>query len=311
MRRAFRPALTDRLEDRSVPAGGSLSLPARDALQVAQAVRDFQRTYAQDVQTILLKNGTTPSANRAAFDAAIGRELSALDTKIDGIIANLPTASTLDGTIGARLLTATPAASPDNSLQGLLGAITTPSDTSFRSLRAFTRQGARWIDQVGDQVVRLVRTAPAPAGTIDAATLRGDVQAANAAFRTFSKAYNDAVKDVLLPAGATDPSANRAAFDAAVATALQGLNTGLASAVANLPTGVTGTLNTTLRDDVLRGATPDNSLQTRLASIATPTSTRFFGTASFRFQSLLAIGRANAKVVQDITAAVASYNASL
>jgi len=319
--RAFRPTVSDRLEDRSVPSGfglfgnGATSVPAQDAQKVSQAFRDFENTYAQDVRTILLKSGTTDlTASRTAFNQAINTALTNLNTKLDGIVNNLPTNATLDQSFQTALLSTTPPASPDASLQGTLGGLTTPTDTSFRSVRNFTRQGLGAIESVARTLTNQVRNAPAPAGSVDAATLRGDIQAVHTAFRTFNQSYNDAVRTVLLPSGTTDPSANRAAFNTAVQTALQKLSTDVTAAVANLPSGVTSTLNTTLQNDVLSttpAASPDRSLQGRLAAITTPSSTRFWATLGFRLRSVLASGGTEAQVVRDITNAVSTYNNSL
>ncbi len=318
-RRAYRPMLNDRLEDRSVPSGfgprALISVPAQDAAQVARAFNDFERTYAQDVRTILLKSGTTDlAAARTAFDQAIATELGKLNTKLDGIVNNLPANTTLDQAFSTALLSTTPPASPDTSLQGVLAALKTPTDTTFRSTRSFIRLGTSAIDSIGDKLTAQVRNSPPPTGSIDATTLKGDVQAVHTAFRTFNQSYRDAVNNVLLPSGTTDPSTNRTAFNAAVLTALQKLSTDVTAAVANLPAGVTTTLNTTLQNRLLSttpAASPDNSLQGRLAAITTPKSNRFFATAFFRLRSFGAIGDAEFQVVRDITDAASKYNSSL
>src|SRR5258708_6345157 len=93
--KAFRPLPVDVLEDRAVPSGdgwlGSLIgvAPAVDAQQVARAFATFERSYNTDVQTILFKSGTTPTAQRSAFDAQVATDLTTLETAVDGAITNL------------------------------------------------------------------------------------------------------------------------------------------------------------------------------------------------------------------------------
>ena len=128
----------------------------------------------------------------------------------------------------------------------------------------------------------------------------------------FSQTYNGDVQTVLLPSGTTSPSANRPAFDQAVGTALGMLNTSIDSALSNLPSTLTTTLDATIQNDLLSGgSTTSNSLQARLAALRTPTSTQGFGTFAFRFGSSLAIGGAQGQVSRDIQVAINQYNASL
>lgn len=316
----FRPTGGEVLEDRTVPSGGLDgifggligSVPAQDARQVAQAFATFERTYSQDVRTILLPSGTTDfTASRQAFDKAIGSALADLNTSIDTTIKNLPTAATLQSTVQDELLGSGP-----NSLSTQLAAIPTPSDLTYRSASSFSREGLRDIYQTAGQVTDQVRIAPAPTGTITAQAVRQTLQSVENAFRTFNQTYNQAVQSTLLPKGTTDPSTNRAAFNAAVTTALNTLNTSVASAVSTNLSALPPTLATTIQNDLLTttaspGTTSDNSLQGRLAAITTPSSNRFFPTLAFRFQSYMAIGRADGQVVQDILAAVRQYNSGL
>src|SRR5262249_38302999 len=127
--RAFRPVVGEALEDRTVPSPPGLrasigpgfgrligSLPAQDAQLVLRAFGTFQRTYNQDVRSVLLPVGTTnPSANRPAFDQAVASALVTLNASIGAAIANLPTASSLAATIQGELI-----GGGSNTLQAML-----------------------------------------------------------------------------------------------------------------------------------------------------------------------------------------------
>jgi hypothetical protein len=167
----------------------------------------------------------------------------------------------------------------------------------------------RAIGRVEDQISGQVIVSPAPAGSIDASTLGADLKAAATAFATFASTYRTDVKTILLPTGTTNPSANRAVFDSAVATALGTLNSSVAAAVANLPAAVTTTLVPTLKNDLLTASpSTGKSLQERLAAIATPASTGPVSSFLFSFRSSSAIARAGEMVASDILAAVKAFN---
>jgi len=314
---AFRPTAGEALEDRAVPTGGFgggldgllagliQSVPAADARLVLREFRTFEQTYAQDVRTILLPTGTTnPSTNRAAFDAAIATALGTLNSAIDADIQNLPTAAALTTTIRSELL-----GTGSTTLQSQLAAVASPTTNTLRAEYRFGRVGQSIVERTGYQVGQQVRTAPAPTGGVDVATLRADLVQVNAAFRTYQQSYNTAVNTVLLPAGTTNPSTNRAAFDTAVGTALTTLNTSIASALGNLPTSVKASLATTLSNDLLTGtSTTGTSLQARLAALTTPTSARGFSPFFFRVQSSLNVQFAQGQVYQDIIAAARQFN---
>jgi hypothetical protein len=328
-KRSFRPDSIATLEDRAVPSGfgfhfegggdfggrggqgglGGLiaSIPAQDAQLVRQAFQQFDQTYLTDVRTILLPSGTTdPSANRAAFDTAVGTALGDLNTAIDSAIGNLPNAATLEAEIEAELL-----GTASTSLQSELAAIPTPTAVTFSTTRSFVRSSQGDIGQVAATVTQQVASAPLPTGAITTATVQTDLQAIRSAFQTFSQSYNTAVKTTLLASGTT-PTANRAAFDTAVGTALTTLNTSITSALSNLPTSVATSLTTTIQNDLLTGTqTAGTDLQARLTALKTPTTTRGFGTWFFRLGSSLNIGFAQGQVIHDLAVAVNAYNSAL
>jgi hypothetical protein len=305
----YRPTAGETLENRTVPSGlGGLigSVPAQDAQLVLKEFATFAQTYAKDVQTILLPKGTTtPLANRAAFDTAVGTALGTLNTSIDSDISNLSTAATLDATIQAELL-----GSASTTLQSELAAISTPTGTSFRATGMFLGQSGADISKTAFTVANQVRTAPAPAGTISAQTLQTILSSVGQAFGTFNQAYNSAVKTILLPTGTTNPSTNRAAFDTAVGTALTTLNTSVSSALSALPSSVASSLSTTITADLLTSA-GGKDLQDRLAALKTPTNAMGFSVLAFRFESAANIGFAQSQVAQQIVTAVQQYNGSL
>ena len=328
-KRSFRPESIAALEDRAVPSGfgfqfegggdlggrggqgglGGLiaSLPVKDAQLVRQAFQQFDQTYLKDIQTILLPSGTTdPSANRAAFDKAVGTALTTLNSSIDTAIGNLSTAATLEAEIGAELLgTAT------TSLQSQLAAIPTPTAVTFSTTRTFVRSSQGDIGQVSATVTQQVASAPLPTGAITTATVQTDLQAIRSAFQTFNQTYNTAVKTTLLASGTT-PTANRAAFNTAVSTALTTLNTSITSALSNLPTSVSSSLSTTIQTDLLTGIqTAGTDLQARLTALKTPSTTGGFGTWFFRLGSSLNIGFAQGQVINDLAVAVNAYNSAL
>jgi hypothetical protein len=288
--------------------GPNASVPAQDAQQVARAFGTFQQTYNQDVATILLPAGTTSAANnRTAFNAAVTTALGTLNTSIDGVIKNLPMASSLATTIQGELLGSGP-----NTLQTLLAGVPTPTTTGFFARRIFLGQSAVDINQTAALVTNQVRTSSSPAGSISQQTLQQDLGQVQTAFQSFRQTYFGDVQTILLPAGTTNPSANRPAFDQAVGTALGTLNSSIDTALSNLPAAVTATLNTTIKNDLLSGGSSSgNSLQSQLAALATPSSTFGFSTFTFRLMSGQTIGNAQGQVSRDIVAAVNQYNATL
>jgi hypothetical protein len=287
---------------------GIASVPAQDARQVAQEFNTFQRTYSQDVRTILLPAGTTnPANNRTAFDSAVVTALGTLNSAIDTTIANLPSASSLAATIQGELL-----GSGANTLQSLLAAIPTPASVRFGAFRGFAREASFAINQVEGTVTNQVGTASAPTGSVSALTVRQDQVQVQTAFATFTQTYFNDVQTILLPAGTTNPSANQTAFNQAVGTAIGTLNSAIDSALSNLPSSLTSTLDTTIQNDLLMGnSTAGTSLQARLAGIAIPSSTGGFGGSIFQFTSRLDIRSAQSQVSQAIASAVNQYNASL
>jgi hypothetical protein len=92
------------------------------------------------------------------------------------------------------------------------------------------------------------------------------------AFETFEHSYFNDVRTILFKAGSdgtVSPSTNRDAFNTQVATDLTTLNTSIDKIIANLSSA--STLGQTIQGELL-GSDP-NSLQSRLAALATPGGT--------------------------------------
>lgn len=313
--RAFRPAASERLEDRVVLSdigfnGSIVTVPTRDAQAVVKAFGAFDQAYSKDAQTILLAPGTTnPAGNRTAFDAQVGKDLAKLNAAIDQAIANLPTASNaqLAATIKGDLLGA--GTSTARTLQSRLASIPTPGATSGSALTGFQSYSESTISRVSSQVAQLVGNATPPAGTITQATANTLLGSFNSPFEAFGKGYLAAVQST-----ATAPSTNRPAFDQAVTGLLTTLNGGINAALtkASLPPSVTSFLTTTLKNDLLKGgSTTGSSLQAELAALAAPTGTKSPTAEKFVYQSLQTILAGQAQTAKDVIAAIDTYNTSL
>jgi hypothetical protein len=327
----FRPAMGDALEERTVPSGfdgglGNLigSLPATDAQAVRQAFDTFETSYTHDVMKILVPSGTTtPASNRAAFDAQVATDLNTLNTAIDTAIGNLPTATTLEATIQAELLTpaTTTTTTTTSPLQTQLSAIASPTAVNWRALRTFFWQSYNAIGQTDNQVTKQVQSAPAPTGSIDVATFQTAMGSVTTAYWSFISTYNGDVTTILYASTGT-PATNRAAFD----TALQklntdittGLNTGfnaIASPAQPALSNMLTALSTTIQNDLLTPTTTttttSTSLQSSLAALTTPKNHSWFGNWAFRSRSFWTISTSYYHVFNDIAAAVKTYNTAL
>jgi hypothetical protein len=148
--------VTSQVSSAQGPSGSiSTATVQQDLAQVQTAFQTFRQTYFGDVQTILLPSGTTnPSANRMAFDQAIGTALGMLNTSIDSALSNLPSAltATLDTTIQNDLLSS--GSSTGNSLQARLAALQTPSSTGSFSNFVFRIGSSLTIGGAQGQVTR-------------------------------------------------------------------------------------------------------------------------------------------------------------
>jgi hypothetical protein len=311
--RAFRPVVGEALESRTVlstldttVANLISSVPLADTQLANTAFVTFEQTYIQDMQNVLLPAGTTnPAANRPAFDAAVASALTTLNTSLDSAIHNLPSAPTLSATFQGALLGAGP-----GSLQSMLNALTTP--TTMRAARQFAKTAEKDIAQIANMVLPQINNAAGPAKSVDVATVEQDMNQIGTVLQTFIQSYQNSEKTILVPAGTTNPAANRPAFDQAVGTALTTLNAGVASALSNMPPALTPSLTAIVRRDLLTGTPPTGtSLQETLAAVPSPASARRNAINKFLRQATVAFSSAENHLSSDILAAIKSYNSAL
>lgn len=255
MRRAFRPAVSDCLEDRLVPSLATLpaapaayvgsvqaSLPSN--AQATQAFDAFRHRYGSALQGVLLApsaDGTVdPFANRPAFDQAVAQ---ALQTLASDLVASLGTSA--DASQVAEVTDAILGDDPD-SLASELDAVATSAlaGQDGASVDTLASDAARATRQAASVVADLV-AAPRPsvvASTGAAATATVDFPAVASgasdaattpildevrdAFAAFLQGYYRAARDVLLLPGtgaSGEASTRLAAFDERVGRALSAL----------------------------------------------------------------------------------------
>ena len=152
----FAGNVTNQVRTAPAPTGSiSQTTIQQDLGMVQTAFQTFSQTDSGDIQTILLPAGTTtPSANRAAFDTAVGTALTTLNTNIDSALSNLPSTltATLDTTIQNDLLTGS--STSGNSLQARLAALQTPSSTQGFMAHIFQFMSSLTIGNAQGQVTR-------------------------------------------------------------------------------------------------------------------------------------------------------------
>jgi hypothetical protein len=132
-----------------------------------------------------------------------------------------------------------------------------------------------------------------------------------AAFATFEQTYATDVNTILfraswsLKGSSTNTVANRPAFDAAIGTALNKLNTTIDDALASLGTTVATPLVATIRNELLSaGSTDPSNLQAVLVGETTPSAGVKFAAQNFNILSQLNIGTIQREVNAAITTAL-------
>ena len=317
-RKTFRPAVSEPLEDRTVPSGagggggglsGLIGLGATTQTKAVQlAFQTFEHSYANDVFNVLYATGGPSTTTRAAFDTQVGTDL----TTLEGSIATaLGSNATLIASIDASLTG--PDTATMKSLQTELNAIATPTTGTGHHSGGpwrFLGQGEYDNAQARHAAVQQVQTATTPANAISVATVQTVLRTVESAYDTFQTTYNNDVKTILYGTGG--PSATtRAAFDAKVATDIGTLTSSVNGALSTLPASVSASLTTTLTADLQSsGASDTTSLQAKLAAITTPASTNYFAKVWFRINSNWTSGSSHYKVNSDIISAVKAYNTS-
>jgi hypothetical protein len=146
--------VTNQVRTAQAPSGSiSQTTIQQDLGQVQTAFQSFTQTYFGDVQTILLPSGTTnPSANRSAFDQAVGTALTTLNSAVGSALSNLPSSltATLDTTVQNDLLSG--GSSAGNSLQAQLAGLQTPTSTQGFSNFVFRISSSLAISSAQSQV---------------------------------------------------------------------------------------------------------------------------------------------------------------
>jgi hypothetical protein len=333
--RAFRPWLSETLENRTVPTtlgvtvptgilGLSVTLPKQvpaSSPQVQAAFVAFDQSYINAVDTILLAPGSNglivPSANREAFDSAVEKSL---ETLAEQLVLSIPSTST----------TTTPSTTSTVSNQ-VVDAITGNSSTSLESqleavsiatiqlnLANLTSVGTTGSSTVlanvvttAEQVRPTNRIADAestgstsfqtsPISTSSASS--SSSKAANdvrSAFGNFLNDYFQAVQNTLMAPDATgqvNPAANRSAFDAKVNQALQTLETRLSTRLTRYP-ATTG-LGPQIQSAI--EGSDASSLKSQLANLATPTGSQASVVRNFTLGSTQAIAQVLSLISGDV-----------
>jgi hypothetical protein len=311
--RVFRPIVGEALESRTVLSTLDVtvanlinSVPLADSQLVNTAFVNFETTYSQAMQSVFLPKGTTnPADNRPAFDAAVATALGTLGGSINSAIHNLPSAASLGQSFQAAIVGATP-----GSLQSMLNSLVTP--TTMRGARQFAKTAVKEIAQIANMILPQVSSATEPANSVAVATVAQDMNQVGTVLQTFVQSYQTAEKTVLIPAGTTNPAANRPAFDQAVNSALTTLNAGIASALNNVPPTLAASLKAIVTRDLLASNPPTGaSLQEALAAVPSPTSARRNAINKFLKQASAAFGNAENKLSDDILGAIKAYNSAL
>jgi hypothetical protein len=263
------------------------------------AFATFDKAYVADIKSILFATGTTAANQRPAFDQAVAALLTTLNSTIDSDVSNLPAQASLSSTIQPQIT-----GGNATSLQSELAALVTPIGPGTASASAFQVKSQVQIAKAGVVVESEVLTSPT--GLITASTLLGDLGKVASAFSTFSHTDGSDVKTILL---ATDtPSDNRPAFDAAIASALNTLNTSIDTTLSNLPTSVSGPLETKIQNALTSVSSSSNSLEDQLGEISTPLSNGFVASLIFNVASKIKIASSGVTVAGDIGSAVHQYN---
>jgi len=298
-RRAYRPWISELLEDRLVPslttapappAVSAPSLPSPPPLQlsavVGEAFRAFIGGYAEAVKTVLLAAGdggqVDPAANRLVFNACVGVGLTVFAATLVKSLNKVLGESALIGRVREALLGDGP-----ESLESRLLALPTEAIIPAAEDQPLATESLRVIHQsyrlVAGRILGLQETNrlsravagdPRIAWSADSAfnALASLVETVRADFSIFLREYFQAVQQVLLragPEGRGDAAANRPDFDAAVTAALQSLERRLEDALNGVTSDPASATLTAGASATIVGDGPD-SLRSQLALLPTP-----------------------------------------
>jgi hypothetical protein len=126
----------------------------QDLNQARAAFNGFSRSYASNIQRVLLPPGTTnPATHRAAFNQAVAAALSTLNAGVAAAQSGLPPAlgAALRPTLQADLLDGSGAS---NTLQSRLAGLQSPTDLFGPTARAFRVASSQIIGSFQSQVNR-------------------------------------------------------------------------------------------------------------------------------------------------------------
>ena len=298
-RRAFRPGISESLEDRLVPSGAAapvptvLSGPSRlspPPLQLGavlgDAFRGFMGSYAEALKTVLLAAGDNgrvdPAANRLVFNACVGVGLTVLAATLarslnkvlgeSSLLARVRDAIVGDGpeSLESRLL-----ALPTCAIIPPAGDQTLAQDSLWEIRRTYIAIARRVLARQGIDTLSLgIDDYPRIVWSSDSARsgLSQVVEEVRAGFSIFLREYFRAVQHVLLrtgPNGPRDAAVRRPEFDSAVSAALESLDVRLGDALNGANSDPASATLTAGASATIVGEGPD-SLRTQLALLPTP-----------------------------------------
>jgi hypothetical protein len=290
--RAFRPAISDwSLEDRVVLSlaatgaqlsallGQSIPLPtsvqANPAVQAAFAT--FATRYDAAVTSVLFAPGAdgtvNPAANLPAFEAQVEADLQSLDQALISALASSTQTASLVPTVQQAIF-----GSGANSFQSQLNALAASLSGAANSVPVFAMSSAQAIQEASGRIAILTQSTGRPLVAQGGPTSTPDtpgglrLSALNLAsprmkqaFDLFAETYFSAVNNTLMAPGG-NAQANREAFNAQVAAALDRLDADIARILTDLRESAPQNQQV---HQALVGNDPQ-SLKSRLAALPTP-----------------------------------------
>jgi hypothetical protein len=333
--RAFRPWLSEVLEARAVPAtlgvstpigvlGIKVNLPSQvptTSTQVQNAFTAFDQSYINAVDTILLapnSNGlSVPTANRAAFNAAVEQSLETLAQQLVlSVTSTTTTGSTSSSSVSNQVVAAIVGTSSTSLESQLLAVSTTTIQLDVATVTSTSTSTSTTLSNAVSTVEQVRPTTRVPdAESTGSATFSTSTSSASAsastiaanqvrsAFGNFLNDYFQAVQNTLLAPGASgqaNPTASRAAFNAEVNQAIQTLETRLTTTLSQTRStaGLGPQVLATLEGN------GGSSLKSQLTNLATPSGTEATVVRDFTLGSTQAIAQALSLISGDVAAAL-------
>jgi hypothetical protein len=333
---AFRPTITDQLEDRLVLSQGGFngammaintpvafllvdSIPLPTSVQadpqVQMAFVTFVNRYTEDVASVLLApaaDGTVnPAANLPAFQGAVASDLQALSHDLSAALAKSPATATLIPAVQQAIV-----GNGINSLQIQLAAIATAFGTQGTSVPVFAVSSAQAIQEAANQVITQSLAAGHPrviqADSVEAFPVANDLHISlvslatprlKQAFDAFLKNYASAMNSLLL-APAANLDATRASFRTEVNTALNQLDANVAQILRDLHASAPQIAHA---HELLAGSGPQ-SLRTVIANLPAPAQNNTQSSAILQVLSSKLIANALSQVTNIVSSLVPGLN---